>query len=457
MMGNHWTLSDPATGKMNNNGQQTTAGGHSSDVLAEKTSDFIRRSSLKPAPFFVVVGTKAPHAPPEVAARYENSFVDTPFPSAPNFDEPDVSDKPEWVRSYSRLSQAEIDDMRNLYRERLRSMLSVEDLLEQTISTLQETGELDNTYIFFTSDNGFHLGEHRLRVTERVDKRTPYEEDISVPLMVRGPGVSAGATRHQLVINNDLAPTIAELAGVPTPGFVDGSSFAPLLTSSPPSSWRTAFLEEGWLPEGTGFEVPTHKSVHTQDHMFTEYVDTGEYELYDLNADPYQLESKPLAGNEQLYSTLQTRLNALRDCSGAGCRSAEGFPDAAPSDTTSPRVSNTSPQHKATGVSASTNLTATFSEKMMASSINTQTFKLFEINPDGSTTQITDVTVIPSTDGLEATLDPFGTSTTTHLANGTTYKAVISTGARDEAGNQLDQHPTMTGLQQKAWSFTVSQ
>jgi hypothetical protein len=93
---------------------------------------------------------------------------------------------------------------------------------------------------------------------------------------------------------------------------------------------------------------------------------------------------------------------------------------------------------------------------MMTSSINSQTFKLFEINPDGSTTQVTDVTVSPSTDGLEATLDPFGTSTTTHLANGTTYKAVITTGAKDVASNHLDQHPTTSGLSQKTWTFTVS-
>ena len=90
-------------------------------------------------------------------------------------------------------------------------MLSVEDLLRQIITTLQETGELNNTYIFFTSDNGFHLGNHRVYPG---GKWLPYEEDIGVPLMVRGPGVPAGAVREQLVINNDLAPTIAELAGV---------------------------------------------------------------------------------------------------------------------------------------------------------------------------------------------------------------------------------------------------
>ncbi len=92
---------------------------------------------------------------------------------------------------------------------------------------------------------------------------------------------------------------------------------------------------------------------------------------------------------------------------------------------------------------------------LMTSSITNSTFKLFKVNPDGSTTQITDVTVAPSTDGLKATLNPFGTSTTTHLARGTKYKAVVTTGAKDVAGNQLDQNTTTTGLQQMAWFFTV--
>lgn len=80
--------------------------------------------------------------------------------------------------------------------------------------------------------------------------------------------------------------------------------------------------EEGWFSENNGFEAPTHRSAHTQRYMFTRY-ETGECELYDLTLDPYQPESRPRAGNEQLYSGLETRLNSLRDCSGAGCRAAE--------------------------------------------------------------------------------------------------------------------------------------
>jgi hypothetical protein len=119
-------------------------------------------------------------------------------------------------------------------------------------------------------------------------------------------------------------------------------------------------------------------------------------------------------------------------------------------------VLSTVPTAGATGLASGANLTATFSEKMDLLSINKSTFKLFKINPDGTQTQITNVTVSLSTDGLKATLNPFGTSTTTHLARGTKHKAVITTGAKDVAGNQLDQNSSLSGFQQKAWSFTVS-
>jgi hypothetical protein len=129
------------------------------------------------------------------------------------------------------------------------------------------------------------------------------------------------------------------------------------------------------------------------------------------------------------------------------------FPATTPTDTTSPRVTSTSPAANATGVAPSANITATFSEAMMASSINPTTFKLFKVTSSG-TTQITNVSVSLSTDGLTATLNPFGSSTTL-LARGTKYKALVSTGAKDVAGNPLDQNTTTTGLQQKVWTFTV--
>jgi len=170
--------------------------------------------------------------------------------------------------------------------------------------------------------------------------------------------------------------------------------------------------------------------------MFVEY-DTGEHELYDLNTDPYQLKSIPQTQNPGLYSTLQSRLDALRACTRAVCRANEW-------DTT---VISTIPKTGATAVAPTANIKATFSEDMLASSINTTTFKLLE---KGSTTKIgATVTYQPSTD--TATLDPTST-----LKSGLSYKAIVSTGAKDVAGNPLDQNSSMAGLQQKMWLFTVS-
>ena len=421
---------------VNDNGQSVTITGNSTDVFAAEASDFILRSSENPEPFFAVVGTHAPHTPPAVAERHKGAFADTPLPQPLNFDEEDVLDKPQWLQQYPRLSQQQIDELEQLYRERLRSMLAVEDLLERIIATLDQTGELSNTYIFFTSDNGFHFGNHRLYPAK---KETPYEEDIGVPLMVRGPGVPAGEVRKELVLNNDFAPTIAELAGASTPVFVDGRSFAPLLTGSTPYSSRSAFLAEGWwLTEPLRPPLaPTYKGVHTQKYMLVEYVDTGEHELYDLVADPYQLESLRQSDNPQLYSTLQSRLDALRACSGAVCRANEW----------GTKVISTVPEANATAVAPTAKVNGTFSEDMLASSITRQTFKLLE---KGTTTKIAaTVTYQPSTH--TATLDP-----TNSLKSGVTYKAVVTTGATDLAGNPLDQNTTKTGLQQKAWFFTVS-
>jgi arylsulfatase A-like enzyme len=335
-------IGDPTLGNVNDNGTKTTLVGHSTDVFADKASDFIRRSSSNSEPFFAMIGTRAPHFPPPVADRYNDRFATASLPRSSNFDEMDISDKLQWVQSYGRLTSGSITEMQDQYRNRLRSMLSVEDLLRQTIATLQETGELSNTYIFLTSDNGFHMGNHRLYPG---GKWTPYEEDIGVPLMVRGPGVPAGATREHLVINSDFAPTIADLAGAPIPAFVDGRSFAPLLgaTPPPPSNWRHRFLQEGWMDHETETnpdipKVPTHQGVHTQRYMYVEY-NTGEKELYDLSADPYQLSSLPRTGNESTYSELGSRLAKLRDCVGEACRVAEQEE----LDTTAPTVSSVSP------------------------------------------------------------------------------------------------------------------
>lgn len=308
--------------KVNDDGQVFEVQGHDTDVFANQAVDFIDRASANPDPFFLNVWTRAPHQPAIPAPRYADRFRDTALPHPPSFDEADVSDKPRFIRDLPRLSDSKIKNMRSLHQDRLASMLSVEDLLRDVIAELKATGELSNTYIFFASDNGFHLGQHRMTQ----GKRTAYEEDIRVPLMVRGPGVPAGRALKHEVLNNDLAPTFAQLAGVTPPSFADGKSMVPLLGTSPPtvSNWRTAILTENWRTDAVGgtSDAPTYKALRTKNFSWVRYVN-GERELYDLRNDPYQLHSRSPSKNRSLVRGLNNRLDRLATCDGAECRAAE--------------------------------------------------------------------------------------------------------------------------------------
>jgi N-acetylglucosamine-6-sulfatase len=186
----------------------------------------------------------------------------------------------------------------------------VDDMIGALIRTLKETDQLDNTYVIFASDNGYFLGQHRL-----TKKSLPYEEAIRIPFIVRGPGVPAQKIDH-LVINNDLAPTVAQLAEVDPPGFVDGKSFVPLLLEKRPSpeEWRTGFMVE--------HVSPSYQALRTNDRTYIEW-ENGDRELYDLREDPEQLRSIYWTADRALLDDLETQLDALRRCSADKCRTAE--------------------------------------------------------------------------------------------------------------------------------------
>lgn len=294
---------------------------HDTDVLADKAIRYVDEASEKGPPFFVVIAPRAPHDPAIPAPRHEEEFEDAPLPRPPSFDEGDVSDKPEWVREKPRLGRMEILAMESLYRNRLQSLQSVDEILPRLIETLREGGELDNTYIVFTSDNGYHMGEHRLPSLPS-GKWTAYEEDIRVPLVVRGPGVPEGRAVEQISLNNDLAPTFADFAGVKPSSFVDGRSLEPLLEEGePPKDWRSAFLVEAGPDEFTG--RPELEAVRTGGHLYVEY-ENGERELYDLEKDPHQLDNAYENADPDLLRRLEERLEELRGCEGRSCRIAEG-------------------------------------------------------------------------------------------------------------------------------------
>ena len=324
---------------------------HLDDVLSEKAAGYVRDPTghvpsflLPDRPFFMWLGTTAPHQPAEPAPRHEDAFADVSLPESPSFDEDDLSDKPGWIRDNPPLSQEQNSYMEDLYRKRLQSMLAVDDMIGQLVDALEESGELDNTYIFFTSDNGYHMGEHRLTT----GKWTAYEEDIRVPLIVRGPGVPEGRKLEQLVLNNDLAPTFAELGGAEAPSFVDGRSLVPLLRGDPPppDDWRQAFLVEAATELGgveadptvedgspelplsgdpfpeTRWGHPALEALRTAEGLYVEY-ESGGRELYDLREDPYELDNRYEMAGPDLIGRAEGWLEALRGCAGATCRAAE--------------------------------------------------------------------------------------------------------------------------------------
>ncbi len=365
--------------QLNENGKIVSYGfkqdAYLTDVLSKKADDFIQRvvaTGDQHPPFFMYLATYAPHRPPVAPARYRNAFPGVQAPRTPSFNEADVSDKPAWLRGLSPLTQQQIQQIDDIYGKRLRTMLAVEDLVDGLIQTLTATGELDHTYIFFTSDNGFHFGQHRLPL----GKGTEFEEDLRVPLIVRGPGVPVGALVTNLTVNVDLAPTFADLAGAPVPDFVDGRSLSPLLQPGPVIGWRQAFLIEHGAPnfgpagkggasapgqatpDGileppdpfdvvgaqsiigncSGFwgkllckiipgwaRVPAFEGIHTTRFKYVEW-STGERELYDLTADPYELQSFADTADTTLLAQLTSWLDALQKCVGAECRTAEETP-----------------------------------------------------------------------------------------------------------------------------------
>jgi len=316
---------------------------YSTDVVAAKATDFVDRMAAAGDPFFLYIAPYAPHGPSTPASRHAEAFANERVPRVPSFDEADVSDKPSWVQALPALNEDQIALIDDRYQRRLRSLLAVDEMVASLVDTLGAAGVLDNTYIVFTSDNGYHLGEHGIPL----GKQSPYDESIRVPLIVRGPGVPAGAVVDSFALNVDLAPTFAELASASPANVVDGRSLVPLLEGDPPNEWRHGFLvehydrtradqrgadgkalerEEGDAITGVApIDAPPYLALRTEQYLYVEYAN-GERELYDMQTDPYQLQNLAATADPALLATLDANLEQLRLCAGADCRTAEDAP-----------------------------------------------------------------------------------------------------------------------------------
>ena len=292
------------------------------DVLTRKAVSFVNRRAPRTQPFFLWLTYTAPHYggpdpnpqpppnckyAPKPAPRHAHSFDSEPLPSRPNFNEADVSDKPAVIRNQPRLDADEIATLRRRYRCELESLLSVDEGVKKLVDALRPGGELGNTLIVYTADNGFFHGEHRVFQ----GKQRIYEESIRVPLQMRGPGIAPGTRVDALSINADLAPTIVAAADA-SPGLVmDGQSLVPIVQQP-----RSELL----LEAPSFNEQPSFTAIRSARYKYAEH-GNGEKELYDLQNDPFELRNRH--GNPAyaaIEAQLAARLLELQNCAGPSCR-----------------------------------------------------------------------------------------------------------------------------------------
>lgn len=337
---------------MNDNGTLVHYGSspadYQTDVESAKAVDVINRRIPESKPLFMWVTYHAPHgggpAEPDDpkgigtvnTGRYRDYFKNEPLPNMPSFNEADVSDKPLGIRNRPVLTPQKIAAIREAYQQQMESLLSVDDGVKAIVDALRAKGELDNTIIVFTDDNGFFHGQHRVPS----GKVLLYEPSIRVPLLMRGPGVPKNRHLKQIVANIDLAPTIVDAANAKAGRVMDGKSLLPLL-AHPSTQWgRDLLIERGPAGEkraGTAMgEIADGDNgnqgktaapgdqrfagLRTPRFLYAEYAN-GEKELYDLAQDPDELNN--LANNggyAAIQAELAARLAKLKTCAGPSCK-----------------------------------------------------------------------------------------------------------------------------------------
>ena len=327
--------------RLNINGRLTRKFGHKRRPRERKyfTNVMVRMAlrqivaTDRDRPFFLAIDHRAPHEDsikpvgPQPAPSHASDFRGKTPRFPPNYDERDVSDKPPWLRKAARLSGSNKRKIKARHIRRLRSLRSVDEGMGRLVRLLRNLGELEETYIFFVSDNGFMLGEHRISK----GKFRAYEESSRIPLLLRGPGIPAGRVSRELVSNVDVVPTIVQIAGADPGRRLDGRSLLPfarepklrsrrpiLLEGYPPG--RAALKKKGHgatkLPEPT---PPNWQAIVRGRWKLVHYHRQG-FELYDLKRDPFELRS--LDGKrryQKVLRSLNSRLRRLRRCDGSEC------------------------------------------------------------------------------------------------------------------------------------------
>jgi N-acetylglucosamine-6-sulfatase len=316
------TYTDP---EINEDGKTVKVSGYATDVFTERALRFLQRPHAKP--FLLYLAHKAVH--PELtqradgsvsdpnasvflpAQRHKNLYAGAPVPRRPNARDT-LEGKPALQRKIGNLPPLGRDTGTSdeTIRNRLRMLAAVDEGLGRLLQTLEETKQLDNTLVLFTSDHGYFYGEHGLSV----ERRLAYEETIRIPLLIRYPRlVRAGTTLAPLVLSLDLAPTLLELAGAPVPRQMHGRSLVPLLqgkTANPRPSFLVEYFTDTVFPR---VHRMGYQAVRTERWKYIRYTELeGMDELYDLQTDPYEMKNlvrEP--GTQRVLGELKAELERL--------------------------------------------------------------------------------------------------------------------------------------------------
>ncbi|KAI8631874.1 arylsulfatase [Xylariaceae sp. FL1651] len=355
-----WThvdaTTDPYTYSYNNvvmsaDGETPVAyhGYHQTDVLRAKALDRIKYLHGESKPFYLTIAPVTPHLPAVPLERHSQLFLDKKAPRPANFNPADEIQRNtvSWVADVPLMTESQINATDELFRKRIQGLQGVDEIIEDVVALLGDLGILDNTFIVYSSDNGYHLGNHRLPH----GKTLPFVEDTNLPFIVRGPGVPANKTSELPSAHLDLAPTFLEIAGVAKknwPTFFDGRS---LLTNwknpnaaQPAQCGATANVDtpeilnvEFWGDSGSEAPVQdprnTYKSLRivsaigsdgatVSSYLYSRWC-TNETELYDTVADPYEIHNlslNPDAATTRLLSRLNALLLATKSCAEVTCR-----------------------------------------------------------------------------------------------------------------------------------------
>jgi N-acetylglucosamine-6-sulfatase len=333
----HSSAFNYASWKVNENGVLRSyptperPGEYETDQFTRRAVGLIEDAAPSAQPFYLSLWYVAPHrgrpvdpddpespGTPSPAPRHRDAFAGYAMPRLPSFNEKSMYDKPQVVADRPRFTPTKIAGIEENWRQELEALMSVDEGVANVVAALQRTGELENTLIVYLSDNGFMHGEHRALA----EKVLPYEESIHVPLVMRGPGIPRGRVDQRLVGNVDVPATILDATGVSPWRVLDGRSLVDLV-ADPGEEWgRDILIENG---RGAN-NVPAYRGIRTYRFLYVEHRTTGEFELYDLFEDPFELKSRD--GQDRYHRVqreLHQRLRRLDRCSGASCSPRPGL------------------------------------------------------------------------------------------------------------------------------------